>query len=205
MLSKRTVKLVFTLALLSFGGGSALAASGEASPFMTVRGKTAQPIGHYDFCERNARECRKYSRGKQRIQLTTERWNALVDINRTVNTSIRPVTDQDLFGQPEVWVYPDQSGDCEDYVLLKRRMLAERGWPLGGLLITVVRQENGDGHAVLTVLTDRGDLVLDNLSADVRLWNDTPYRFLKRQSTHYTGQWVAIDDGRAAAVGSVSE
>ena len=75
--------------------------------------------------------------------------------------------------------------------------------PLGGLLITVVRQENGDGHAVLTVLTDRGDLVLDNLSPDVLVWNDTPYRFLKRQSTRDTGQWVAIDDGRAATVGSL--
>ncbi|MCP4382356.1 MAG: transglutaminase-like cysteine peptidase [Hyphomicrobiales bacterium] len=203
MLLEKSIKLIFTLALLSIATGPAVAAGDGGSPFMTVRGKTAQPIGHYDFCERHGRECRTYSRGKQRIRLTRERWNTLVDINRAVNTSIRPVTDQDLFGEPEVWVYPDESGDCEDFVLLKRRLLAERDWPLGGLLITVVRQENGDGHAVLTVLTDRGDLVLDNLAPDVLVWSDTPYRFLKRQSTYDTGQWVAIDDGRATMVGSL--
>ena len=203
MLSRTSVKLIFTLALLSMAAGPAMAAGDGGSPFMTVRGKTAQPIGHYDFCERHGSECETFSRGKQRIRLTRERWNTLVDINRAVNTSIRPVTDQDLFGQPEVWIYPNESGDCEDFVLLKRRLLAERGWPLGGLLITVVRQENGDGHAVLTVLTDRGDLVLDNLAPDVEVWSDTPYRFLKRQSTYDTGQWVAIDDGRAPTVGSL--
>ena len=71
------------------------------------------------------------------------------------------------FGREEVWAYPTTEGDCEDFVLLKRRKLINRGWPVGSLLVTVVRQKNGDGHAVLTVLTDRGDLVLDNLNPQV--------------------------------------
>ncbi len=61
--------------------------------------------------------------------------------------------------------YPPTAGDCEDIALLKRRDLIEKGWPVGALLMTVVRQANGEGHAVLTVLTDRGDLVLDNLKS----------------------------------------
>ena len=57
----------------------------------------------------------------------------------------------------EKWSYPDDGyGDCEDYVLLKRRLLAARGFPESTLLITVVRDENNEGHAVLTVRTDRG-------------------------------------------------
>ncbi|WP_421723404.1 transglutaminase-like cysteine peptidase [Bauldia sp.] len=201
----QAVTLLFTLVALAVAGDMALAEDGDTSPFMTIRGKTAQPIGHYNLCARDKSECAVRSRGQQRVQLTEERWNTLVDVNRAVNAAVRPVTDQDLFGEPEVWVYPTDRGDCEDFVLLKRRLLAERGWPLGGLLITVVHQQNGDGHAVLTVLTDHGDLVLDNLKPHISTWNDTPYRFLKRQSTYDSGQWVAVEDGRAAMVGSLSD
>ena len=63
----------------------------------------------------------------------------------------------------------------------------------------MVRQTNGDGHAVLTVLTDRGDLVLDNLDPHIMLWSETSYQFVKRQSEFDSGQWVAIEDGRSHA------
>jgi predicted transglutaminase-like cysteine proteinase len=72
-----------------------------------------------------------------------------------------------------------------------------KGWPAAALLITVVRQTNGDGHAVLTVTSNRGDLVLDNLDPQVRLWSETSYRYLKRQSQYDTGLWVAVEDGRS--------
>lgn len=202
----RTLKAcvtALTFALLAAAGNPAVASESKTSPFMATKGKTAQPIGHHEFCKRNESECMVHSRGNQRVKLDAERWNALVEINTTVNTMIKPVTDEDLFGKPEVWVYPTTSGDCEDFVLLKQKILVEQGWPLGALLITVVRQPNGDGHAVLTVLTDRGDLVLDNLDPRVTLWNGTPYHFLKRQSVYDSGRWVAIDDGRTVQVGSL--
>ena len=37
--------------------------------------------------------------------------------------------------------------------------------------MAVVKQANGEGHAVLMVRTDRGDLVLDNQVGSVDLWN----------------------------------
>jgi predicted transglutaminase-like cysteine proteinase len=77
------------------------------------------------------------------------------------------------FGVIERWTYPDLGmGDCEDYVLLKRRKLMELGWPQSALLITVVRDENGEGHAILTVRTTRGDYILDNRQSgkDPRQW-----------------------------------
>ncbi len=48
----------------------------------------------------------------------------------------------------------DGYGDCEDYALLKRKMLMQAGWPREALLMTVVRDKKGEGHAVLTVKTD---------------------------------------------------
>jgi predicted transglutaminase-like cysteine proteinase len=143
------------------------------------------------------------SDSRVRVHLDQKRWEQLAAINEAVNIGVRPTTDQELYGRAEVWDFPDGSGDCEDFVLLKRKMLMDKGWPAAALLITVVRQTNGDGHAVLTVTTNRGDLVLDNLDSHIQLWSETSYRYLKRQSEYDTGAWVAIEDGRAQQVGSL--
>jgi predicted transglutaminase-like cysteine proteinase len=184
---------------------SASATEAQLSPFMATAGNASQPIGHYEFCLGHRAECAVKSKTEKRVQLTPSRWNTLVAVNQAVNTAVSPATDQEMFGKAEVWSYPTEKGDCEDFVLLKRRELISRGWPTGALLITVVRQSNGDGHAVLTVLTDRGDLVLDNLQAGIKVWNQTDYQFVKRQSEFNSGKWVSIEDARAATVGSLKQ
>jgi predicted transglutaminase-like cysteine proteinase len=68
----------------------------------------------------------------------------------------------------------------------------------------VVRERNGAGHAVLMVRTDRGDLILDNQVGAVKLWNETNYQFIKRQSQHNAGEWVLIDDSRAVVTTTAS-
>lgn len=170
--------------------------SAFAATHMTTGGRTSQPIGHAYFCEQLPRECAVRSKKRMAPKLTRKRWKDLVEVNSQSNSSVEPVTDFDLYGVEEHWTYPKSYGDCEDYVLLKRYMLLQRGWPESSLLITVVKQQNGDGHAVLTVRTDRADYVLDNLDGTVRQWDKTPYRFLKRQSTKHTGRWTKIKDRR---------
>ena len=129
--------------------------------------------------------------------LTAKAWKDLVRVNNWVNDTIKPVTDLEHWGVVERWSYPDDGyGDCEDYVLLKRRMLIQAGWPREALLITVVRDKKGDGHAVLTVKTDKGDFILDNQDEDVLLWSDTGYRFVKRQSQTDPNIWVSLGDPR---------
>jgi predicted transglutaminase-like cysteine proteinase len=189
-------RLAIIATILAMIGTTGYASESRLSPFMITKGKTSQPIGHYEFCQTHRDECAVRSSIEARVQLTPERWNELVRVNNTVNTEIGPATDQELYGRPEFWTYPTTRGDCEDLVLLKRRMLENKGWPTGALLITVVRQRNGDGHAVLTVLTDRGDLVLDNLEGHILVWSETGYEYVKRQSEFDSGSWVAIDDGR---------
>jgi predicted transglutaminase-like cysteine proteinase len=181
----------------------AMAKGPPSAPFMAKAGLTSRPAGHHEFCKRHRNECQIKTRGDARVRLTSARWNELVAVNSTINQGIKPVTDEEVFGREEVWDYPTTMGDCEDFVLLKRRELIRSGWPVGSLLVTVVRQKNGDGHAVLTVLTDRGDLILDNLEQQVKVWSQTDYRYLKRQSEFDTGRWVAIDDARTSSVGSL--
>jgi predicted transglutaminase-like cysteine proteinase len=133
------------------------------------------------------------------VVMSPRAWKDLVRVNQWVNQNIQPVTDLDHWGVVERWSYPDDGrGDCEDYVLLKRRMLIEAGWPRSALLITVVRDRKGEGHAVLTVKTDKGEFILDNQEEEVLLWSETGYRYVKRQSQTDPNVWVALGDGRPA-------
>ncbi|TIP55239.1 MAG: transglutaminase, partial [Mesorhizobium sp.] len=84
-------------------------------------------------------------------------WRKLVNVSAKVNAAVKPLSDLDHYGKDEVWAYPDDGyGDCEDYVLEKRRQLYRMGMSLADLLITVVRKPDGEGHSVLTVRTDKG-------------------------------------------------
>jgi predicted transglutaminase-like cysteine proteinase len=155
-------------------------------------GETLPPIGYVNFCRERADECRPSRRFADRVQFTGDKLAELKEVNVSVNDAVAPVTDLDLYGKVEVWTYPVKEGDCEDYVLLKRRILIERGWPESTLLITVVRDENNEGHAVLTVRTARGDFVLDNKQRDVMAWADTPYTYVKQQSARNPLVWTSL-------------
>ncbi|TIV12161.1 MAG: transglutaminase, partial [Mesorhizobium sp.] len=175
-----------------------------AAGAMTTGGLTSQPIGHYDFCKARPNECNIHPADLEPARMTEGLWRKLVNVSAKVNAAVKPLSDLDHYGKDEVWAYPDDGyGDCEDYVLEKRRQLYRMGMSLADLLITVVRKPDGEGHSVLTVRTDKGDYVLDNLTDKVRAWDATGYRFLKRQAIDNTGRWVSIRDGQAVLVGSV--
>jgi predicted transglutaminase-like cysteine proteinase len=166
---------------------------------------TRPPIGWIEFCGEHPQECRVQPSAPLDVVLTTRAWKQLERINRWVNRTIKPMTDLDHYGVVEKWTYPDDGyGDCEDYVLLKRRMLMEAGWPREALLITVVRENNGDGHAVLTVKTDRGELILDNQNSEIVLWSESGYRFVKRQSQPDPNVWVSLGDPRPTTATATS-
>jgi predicted transglutaminase-like cysteine proteinase len=168
--------------------------------FATVAGITSIPIGHAEFCKARPTECQANAHVVDYVELTDARWNQLLAVNTGANTSITPETDKDLYQVAEFWTYPNGFGDCEDIALEKRRELINDGWPASTLLMAIVRQANGEGHAVLMVRTDHGDVVLDNLAGDIAVWNKTPYQFLKRQSQSNAGQWVDIVDHRTMVV-----
>ncbi len=165
--------------------------------FVTAGAATRPPIGWVEFCADRPLECKVTPTLPRDIVLTNKAWSDLVRINTWVNDNIRPMTDTDHWGVVEKWSYPDDSyGDCEDYALLKRRMLVEAGWPREALLMTVVREKSGSGHAVLTVKTDKGEFILDNQEEKILLWSETSYRFVKRQSQTDPNRWVSLGDPR---------
>lgn len=191
-----------SLALGLIVGLSATAAWADGSS-MRTGARTSQPIGHYEFCRAYPRECRSTGARPAPLAVTAPIWATVTRVNSQVNNAYEPKTDFEMWGQEEVWSFPTTAADCEDYVLEKRRRLMAMGIPAGNLLITVLRQANGEGHAVLTFRTTRGDFILDNLGNQIRLWSETDYTYLKRQSETHAGVWISINDGRDPAVASV--
>jgi predicted transglutaminase-like cysteine proteinase len=186
------------LAISAFGTEPASAAGA-----MVTGGLTSQPIGHYDFCKANPAECSIRPTDLAPAKMTDALWSELNSVTVKVNAAVKPMSDLDIYGKDEVWAYPERGvGDCEDYVLEKRRELS-RGISLADLLITVLRKPDGEGHAVLTVRTDKGDYLLDNLTDKVRRWDETNYTFLKRQAIDNTGRWVSIRGEPQVLVGAI--
>jgi predicted transglutaminase-like cysteine proteinase len=174
-------------------------AANERPLFISVGPSARAPIGWSDFCAQSPRECDGRALEARDVVLSQKAWKDLVRINKWVNDTIKPMTDMDHLGVIERWSYPDDGyGDCEDYVLLKRRMLMQAGWPRQALLITVVRDLKGEGHAVLTVKTDKGEFILDNQEDQILLWSETSYHFVKRQSQADQNVWVSLGDNRPA-------
>jgi predicted transglutaminase-like cysteine proteinase len=191
-----TAASFIALALL----GAPIAGKADERPLFVSLGETARaPIGWIEFCEENVHECAGRPTTPRDVVLSTQAWKDLVRVNLWVNNHVKPMTDLDHYGVVEKWAYPDDGyGDCEDYVLLKRRMLMQSGWPREALLITVVRDKHGDGHAILTVKTDKGEYILDNQIDEILLWSDTGYRFVKRQSQADPNVWMSLGDPRGA-------
>jgi predicted transglutaminase-like cysteine proteinase len=188
-----------TLAYSQSGGTKELRAG-----VATLTGPTSVPYGWVDLCGREPQECDQPVLPAQNIALTPDIWRMLNAVNRHVNATIEPISNFDHWGTLlDHWDYPkDGKGDCKIYALWKRKLLIDAGLPRQALLMTIVRDLDGDGHTILTVKTNRGEFILDNLRDDIRPWDETGYRFLKRQSQQNPNIWVGI--AQATSVSSLN-
>jgi predicted transglutaminase-like cysteine proteinase len=196
---RRTAAAIFVAATLvaTAKTGHSQERAQERPLYIAVGEPTRPPIGWVEFCVEYDPECKTKPSTPRDVVLSNQAWKDLIRINLWVNTNVKPMTDMEHWGVVERWNYPDDGyGDCEDYVLQKRKMLMQAGWPREALLITVVRDKNGDGHAILTVKTDRGEFILDNQTDEIVLWTDTGYRFVKRQSQSDPNVWVSLGEPR---------
>ncbi len=194
----RAAAALMAVALLS---GAAAAQTMAALPDASAIGRvettgTARPVqGWVKFCERFPGECELNVAEPATVTLTGRAWKTLNTVNRKVNTTVKPLTDQEHWGVVDRWDLPDDGyGDCEDYQLLKRKILVEQyGFPRRALRMTVVIDEQGEGHAVLMVRTDEGDLVLDNKRSAILPWHETGYVFVKREGQDGR-EWVSLGE-----------
>lgn len=195
--------LLLALALSGLFAGATAHAQNRRYAYAAPGAETSIPYGWIDFCQRYKSECAGEAAPAADINLTEASLREIKQINIAVNHAIEPVSDMDHWGVVDRWDLPmDGKGDCEDYALLKRKMLIERGYPRQALLITVVRDENDEGHAILTVKTNGGEFILDNLTDELRPVDHIPYRLVKRQSQQDPNVWIALAPSAAAVVAS---
>lgn len=177
-----------SLALLILNG----CASAHAD--ITAGQQVVPPVGFIGYCLRATADCEGGTDRPSHFEMTPGRWSEINRINDYVNR-LPQVDDELLYGRAEWWaVATDHAGgDCEDLALRKRAELIKAGWPVDVLLITVVREWNDQAHAVLTVVSDQGDFILDNKSWRIVKAEDAPYRFIKRQARLRPFLWVNLD------------
>lgn len=200
---QRSCKVIVGLLaiVLLFAAAPAHAFLARPAVFAALGTVVKAPTGWQQFCKESPEECRPAAETPREITLTPDLLQQLFRINGYVNDRVKWVSDEELYGKSEHWAYPLDRGDCEDIVLLKRRLLARAGWPLSTLLITTAEERNDDKgrHAVLTVRTDRGELILDNQTPEILFWHETNYRYLARQSTTDPNIWVSFDGRQPSA------
>jgi len=202
-MSRWVVKGLVAILLCAVGLSAPVLASTagkKATAFAREYGETLPPIGFVEFCQRNPEACDQPAGGKRKLAMTEDKWLLVRMVNAFVNGAIAPITDETLYGTPEYWTIPADAGDCEDLVLLKKKILQQKGIPAEALRITVVLDEQGEGHAVLSLVTTRGDFILDNRRNDIRNWNATNYTMLKRQSAQDPRKWVSLEPQQGSDV-----
>jgi predicted transglutaminase-like cysteine proteinase len=172
--------------------GQTVAALPAASVPAATVGEARPVLGWVRFCERHPRECEVDTTEPATITLSSRQWQTIVSVNRQVNNNVKAMTDQAHWGVADSWDFPnDGAGDCEDYQLLKRKLLAEAGLPRRAMRMTVVIDEKREGHAVLMIRTDRGDFILDNKTNSVLPWHQTGYIYVKREGQDGSA-WVSL-------------
>lgn len=100
--------------------------------------------------------------------------DTLAFLNKLVNASITPMSDQEHYGLDDMWVMApkDGKGDCEDYALTKLFLLQRADFPIvtnTKIVAVIIHYKNGDveGHAILAVLLPSGDvLYMDSLRTE---------------------------------------
>ena len=173
-----------------------------AHQFAQVVTDASVPVGWAGFCAAQPAECSAGEKSEEFVTIDRERWGQLQQVNSLVNHEIQGIGDNDHYGIYKLgiinwWTYPDDgAGNCNDYVLLKKKLLVEAGWSRSALLLTVVLDKNNEGHLVLMARTSDGDLILDNLTDAVKTWESTGYTFIKRQSADNPNNWVRLESGR---------
>jgi predicted transglutaminase-like cysteine proteinase len=146
------------------------------------------PNGAQNICEKYNWACA----GQGKAVRSVAQEMALVEqVNTMVNSSVKPASDRRQFRSRDYWSLPTASGgDCEDFALLKKRELVRLGVDHRKLLLATVLDRKRVPHAVLVYRSDRGDLLLDNLTNDIRDWRSSRYIFLRMQNPQNPRSWV---------------
>lgn len=161
---------------------AALAVLGAAAVFAVLDVPPAvanPPLGYQLMCLQHPEQCR--AGGPAKATLSAAQMLTLKKVNARVNRTIKPKYDAP---GTDVWTVNATSGDCEEFALAKRAALIRAGFSPSALRLAYVKTRSGEGHAVLVVHSNRGDLVLDVLTGQIRPLSQSGLRVISMQSAN---------------------
>lgn len=156
------------------------------------------PPGFVSLCTREPEACdAPLPADAAKVAIDKNVATLLVSVNTRVNDAIVYESDKAHYDVVDRWTLDPQDGrgDCKAYALAKQEALRAAGLPEAALRIGIVRTPENELHAVLTVDTDKGVLVMDSLTPEILPWSDTPYQWLMRQAADNPLHWVTLADG----------
>jgi predicted transglutaminase-like cysteine proteinase len=153
---------------------------------MSVGENALAPMKFIEFCLAKTQRCAS-TQEVHRVALDDAKRRELASVQETVDEKIAPVPDD-----PRPWRDDARSGDCVEYALAKRSRLLDMGWPASALLLAEAIVPTEEHHLVLVVVTEREDLILDNLRADVTPVGSLPYRWVRRSSPANPQFWQTV-------------
>lgn len=187
-----SARVLFALSVLAIpvtaiaaGPGSLTRNINRGTAFVMERGATLAPFAHVKFCISNPDQCERKN-GARSVEFAGLVKAKIVEINRNVNASISPVLDAP---GKEVWEIDAAQGACNDYAVTKRKRLIDAGIPSSAVRLAVAKTGSGEGHAVVVVRTNEGDMVLDNRTNSVVRWDRTDLRWIKIQASDDANRW----------------
>ncbi len=170
---------------------------GSLPQWNMVMNKMRAQMSSYQNCVVNRAAC---------TTTTMKTWHDLVKTARQTDqmTRLRMVnsyfnnwkykSDREGYGVSEHWASPaefmNNSGDCEDYAIVKYFTLRFLGFNDTNMrLVSVVDTIKGIGHSVLAVNTQGTTYVLDNNSNG--LYRDVQYKhYVPKYSVNQSGRWI---------------
>lgn len=170
----------------------------DYSKVMTDSSMTKIIMSYERFCQQYPQYCQYKKEGPATILDYDESFEKLDSTNKWVNLLVKPAEDIDYYGVEDHWTVPNEIGDCEDYVILKLIELIKRGINPSALFLTVVLDEQGAGHAVLSARTNKGTYVLDNKTDEMKRIDQTPYYYVmalspKKESVDFGDRHIWLD------------
>lgn len=197
----RAVPTLLVAAVLAWPAaptGAAADAQQPADLAALVNGDARAPGGWIDYCVASPTGGCFQMGPAVAVKADAETLALLSSVQASVDAAIEPRVEEPGIDR---WEEDPRFGDCEDYALTKRKVLLAAGLPAGALRLATAYTEHGEYHAVLTVATTAGTLVLDNRFPTVRDWRSMPYRWVTLQRPDWPFRWLRLADEITAAGG----
>lgn len=159
--------------------------------------KMKAQMASYQDCLANRSNCHGTNMQSWHDLVKTARQTDKLTQLRMVNSYFNQwkyTPDSQGYGVSEYWASPTEfmnnSGDCEDYAIVKYFTLRFLGYNDSNMrLVSVVDTIKGIGHSVLSVNASGGTYILDNNSDG--LYRDAQYKhYVPKYSVNQSGRWT---------------